>query len=540
MGWLAVPSDGVYHLVAARGADTARLELPVRVPAGARPLGTTGPLLVDSGSVTPARGAELALRDDEPVRVSVRVPANAQVRLVVSDTAARRVLLATRAAVVDSSGALRVLPGDSARGEREGAVEAQPRTADVRWSLDVPAMALRRGGTLVVSRGADTVRLPVPPVAPAGEHFALRATLGPALALGDTDRVVVGRPTPAGTYKWFFLPGTVVDVTGRQGDWVRIRLDESLEAWVAASDASLSHPGFSLAPRVALNARVIPRADWVDVRIPIAHRPPHAVRAEPDALVLTLYGTQSRTDILQIVANDPLVRHVTWEQVTSDRVEYRLQLASAPFGWRASYENGAFILHVRRPPRPDARRPLRGMRIVVDPGHPPAGATGPTGLYEGDAVLAIGLKLRDLLEQRGATVIMTRTTRDTVELGSRPILARRANAHALVSIHLNAFPDGVNPFTSHGTGTYWFHPQAAPLARAVQRGMVRRMGLPDLGIYYDNLALTRQSWMPSILCEGAFVILPDQEAALRTDAFQMRYASGVADGLEAYFRSLAP
>lgn len=543
MGWLPVPGDGRYLLVAARGADTARLELPVRIPGAARALGPSGPLAVDTTSLTPARNTVLVLRGTEPVRVSVRVPGNAQVRLVLADTVARRTLVASGAAAVDSSGALRVTGGDSARSETEGAVQTQPRAADVRWALDVPALALRRGATLLVARGADTVRLPVPAVADADAPFAARATLGaaaPPAGVSDTDRVVVGRPTPGGTYRWLFLPGTVVDVTGRQGDWYRIRLDGALEAWVGAADVALLPAGAPAPRRVALNSRVIPREEWVDFRIPISDRPPHGVRAEADALVLTLYGTQANTDILQIVANDPLVRHVTWEQVTSERVEYRLQLARAPFGWRASYEDGAFVLRVRRPPRVDARQPLRGIRVVVDPGHPPAGATGPTGLYEGDAVLEIGLALRELLQARGATVIMTRTTRDTVALGLRPIVARRANAHALVSIHLNALPDGVNPFAAQGTGTYWFHPQAAPLAREVQRGMVRRMGLPDLGIYYDNLALTRQSWMPSILCEGAFVMMPDQEAALRTDAFRMRYALGVADGLDAYFRSLAP
>jgi N-acetylmuramoyl-L-alanine amidase len=69
--------------------------------------------------------------------------------------------------------------------------------------------------------------------------------------------------------------------------------------------------------------------------------------------------------------------------------------------------------------------------------------------------------------------------------------------------------------------------------------MVRHMGLFDRGIFYDNLALVRPTWMPAILCEGAFIIVPQQEAALRTPEFQRSYALGVADGLEAYFRSLA-
>ena len=177
--------------------------------------------------------------------------------------------------------------------------------------------------------------------------------------------------------------------------------------------------------------------------------------------------------------------------------------------------------------------------IAVDPGHPPVGATGPTGLVEAQATLWVGQRVQRLLSERGAIPVMTRTTMAPVELIARPIIARRANARALVSIHLNALPDGINPFGAHGTGTYFFRAQSEALARAVQRNMVARMGLRDLGVYYDNLALTRPTWMPSILCEGAFLMLPEQEAALRTPEFQERYARGIVDGLEEYFRGLA-
>src|SRR5690606_23527493 len=135
-------------------------------------------------------------------------------------------------------------------------------------------------------------------------------------------------------------------------------------------------------------------------------------------------------------------------------------------------------------------------------------------------------------------VVMPRTTPEPVALGDRPAIARRAGAHALVSLHLNALPDGGTPFTAHRTGTDYFHPHSAPLARAVQAGMVAEMGLRDLGVYYDNLALVRPTWMPSVLCEGAFMMIPEQEAALRTPEFQERYARGVMLGLERYFREL--
>ena len=95
--------------------------------------------------------------------------------------------------------------------------------------------------------------------------------------------------------------------------------------------------------------------------------------------------------------------------------------------------------------------------------------------------LAVGERLRAELERRGASVLMTRTTPQPVGLAERPVVARQADAHAFVSIHGNALPDGVNPFDAHGTSTYYFHPHSAPLARLVQDGICVRMGLRDLG-----------------------------------------------------------
>jgi N-acetylmuramoyl-L-alanine amidase len=185
-------------------------------------------------------------------------------------------------------------------------------------------------------------------------------------------------------------------------------------------------------------------------------------------------------------------------------------------------------------------RPLEGLEITVDPGHPPGGAIGPTGLTEAEGVLPVAMKLKQLLEARGARVELTRTSMEPVDLHLRSVLARRANAAALISIHLNAFGDGVNPGPNVGTSTLFFHPQSEPLARLVQAGMMREMGLRDLGIHYQNIAIGRTMWMPAVICEGAFLMVPQQENAIKVPEFQERYARGVADGVEAYFRTFAP
>ena len=357
-------------------------------------------------------------------------------------------------------------------------------------------------------------------------------------AAADTDRTVIGRPTPGGTYKWFFTPGTIVPLMSREAGFARVRLDNGLDVFVDTGDAIDLPAGTPVPLRTTANMRVRGSANGVDVIIPVGPRAPYFVEEGDHSISVTLYGVRGNTDIVNYAAGDSMVRTVEWSQLTDDRARVTVNLHSAPYGYLVRWENNAIVLALRGRPAINATRPLAGLAIAVDPGHPPIGATGPTGFYEGTATLQIGVHLKRILEERGANVVMTRTTDAPVALGDRPIIARRANAHAFVSIHLNALPDGVNPFTHTGTGTYFFRTHSEPLAREVQRGMVSSLGLPDLGVNYDNLAVVRGTWYPAVLCEGAFVIMPDQEAALRTPEFQERYARGVADGLENYFRTL--
>ena len=447
-------------------------------------------------------------------------------------------------------------------------VPVQPNGAFLGW-LAVPDSALSRYD-LVAIAGNDTVRLthpvkllPPPRLSPDSALDSLAALARPFpdsgryvtvepldSTLPDTDRMVIARPIAGGTYKWFLLPGTVLQVTGRSPGFERVRLDDVLEAWVSLGDTRLSPLPLPARPaqRVASNIRVVPAPGWVDVVIGMTDRPAYLVEESGHDLTLTAYGTQASTSVIHYLGKldgppgppDTLVQSVTWTQETSSRARFSIHLSSPPFGYLVLWTGSAFVLRVRRPPVIDPASPLRGLTIAVDAGHPPAGATGPTGLYEPVATLAVAEQIETMLVARGATVVMTRRTADPLDLAVRPVMARRVDADALVSIHSNALPDGMNPFIPHGTGTYFFQPQSLELARAVQAGMVRALRLRDLGIHYDNLALVRPTWMPSVLCEGALIIIPEQEAALRTPDFQAAYARGVVNGLDAFFRSLAP
>ncbi|HEV8409737.1 MAG TPA: N-acetylmuramoyl-L-alanine amidase, partial [Gemmatimonadaceae bacterium] len=467
LAWIPVPpaENPRYELHATKGAETANATLPVRLPAVAAPLPDTGRLIVDRGSVVPS--GTIGLRGDERVRVSIRAPSNADVVLRLGD----------------------------------GSTVPLVHGGGVAWSAEINARELARAGTIVAKRGRDSVSVETGTItqidATPRRFVSLRNS--DVDATSDTDQVTILRPTPGGTYKWLLFPHTVVELTGFRGSSYRVRLDSQLEAWVDSSAAQIIGGPANAPRRTASNARAIVGERFTDLRIPVTEKPPYQVESMGDALILTLYGTVSNVDIVNFSTSDPAVRNVTWEQAASDRIRFTVHLRQHAYGWLALWDRGNFVLRVRHTPVVDPARPLAGRIIAVDPGHPPIGTTGPTGFYEGDAVLAVATHLRAMLESKGATVVMTRTTRAPVALGSRPIIARRADAEAFVSVHLNAYPDGVNPYRArNGTNTYFFFDIAEPLARAVQRGLVRQMGLPDMGINYDNLAVARQTWMPAI------------------------------------------
>jgi N-acetylmuramoyl-L-alanine amidase len=367
-----------------------------------------------------------------------------------------------------------------------------------------------------------------------------------SLSLSDTDRVVIGRPSPNSTYRWFLLPNTRVQLTGRYPGFARVRLDSGLDIWVDAVDARTFATDTSPPRRVVGNLRVRSSADWVDVQFPIGERPAYMVDQRDRSLHLVLYGARGNTDVVSFPTNDSLVRHIEWAQEMNDRVRYVVEMNATTFGYLVLYENGVLTLRVRRPPGPGSRvtgngsptaSALSGLTIAVDAGHPPAGATGPTGLYEADAALPVGNALKRILEERGATVVMTRDNRDAVDLAMRPVIARRQSAHAFISIHYNAYPDGVNPFNRpNGIEVYFYRPHSESLARAVQSELVGRQKLEDQGIHFRSLAVVRSTWFPAVLAEGGFLMVPEQENAMRTAEWQEGYARAIADGLEKYFR----
>jgi N-acetylmuramoyl-L-alanine amidase len=574
LAWLPFPPDSVmqFKIEARLPGDSAVLIYPVRRdPQHLSREIRVGTAWIDSASLAPqgqvwlpaSEYLTLSTRAAEGSEVTVRLPDGRLIRLQPEVTSAE-VLPALRAFDRDTNklhgpdevryvGIIRGLtigpdPGPVLRSTSVRTIGVVARSAMrcvVGLACPTPyaelAASEQAWAVVQAIHSGDTVRVRWP------LQLALLDTLpivtefdDDTLGRGNTDSISPGRATPGGAYEWFFPTGTRAAVSGRVNNDIRVRLSPAAEAWVSVADARPLPSGFPDPHAVVSSVTLSSAPGMATLRIPLSQRVPFQVTETDRTIALKLYSAVGDVDWMRY-GSDSLVERLNWLQSDRQETTLTLELASPVWGYRTRWSRNDLLLEIRRPPVIDRRNPFRGRLIALDPGHPPLGATGPTGLREADANLAVAFQLRTMLEKSGARVLMTRTVDSAVDLWPRVSLADTAGADLLISIHNNALPDGVNPFTNNGTSVFYNQPRSVPLAEAVQRALVRRLKLPDLGISRADLALVRSTWMPSVLAEGMFMIIPEQELLLRTPDGQKRYARGVYEGLRSFleFRAKA-
>ncbi len=531
LAWLPVPETVAgdtawYRLMARRGVEADTLSHPVLLSRSPYE-GVPGSVWVDT--LVASEAAERWALPEERLSLSVRGAPGLEAWLEAGEG---------RVPLIEG-------PEPGTYGGSVGSAElhAAACSADLCDLRDEPVALVL---AYAVSDGTDTARVEFEQtlrVLDSG-RLPLVELREPPDEVNGVNRIVVGRPIPFGTYRWRFPEGTRAVVDGRAGDRLRLRLAPGLNAWVTADEAEFLPPGAAPPWSVVGDLRLETLADRIRLRIPLAAGLPLQME-EPDgrSLQLILFGARGNTDRVAHGPGSRVVESVSWGQLPGQRYRLTIRLTEPIWGYRTSYrprgKGTELLLEIRRMPPIDPDRPLRGRRIAIDPGHPGAGAHGPSGYYEGDANLAIGRILARLLEDEGADPILIRT--DTLPMGlyDRTMAAQEAGAELYVSIHNNALPDGVRPFGREGTSTYYYHPHSAALAAAVQEGTLRTMRLRDLGVYWSDLAVCRMAWMPSVLTEGAFMMHPSHEAALRDPGFQELYARGVLDGIRRFLGASA-
>ena len=534
LAWVPLQQDSVgeahFHIVARAGSGAEQRETTFVAPVAQPFRPAPGAVAwIDTTSFTPTD--TLAFPAGEGIRLSVRATPGARVRLRMEGT--KDVIWF----VPDT------LPEEPAWGVRAFGTDTTayrlPPATD-RYVAWLPAQ-LVCDAIVEAIVGTDTARAVWPLVVDTLDrsHPAVIVLNDDTADTGKTDSLTVGKAVPYGTYNWFFPLGTTAVANGRWAGQTRLQLSRGTVAWVNTADVVPLAAGTPPPGGIVGSVRLVPGPRSLVLHVPLPAHVPFKVEEDERSLTLRLYGVASDVNWMQHGGTDPYVTRMSYAQPTSDEVTITLSLAGRVWGYRTHWSGRDLVLEIRRPPAIDPRRPLAGRSIVLDPGHPPLGAKGPSGLWEPVATLAVAQQAKALLEQGGATVLLTRTDSTPIDLLPRTQFAEQHDADVLVSIHANALPDGVNPFVNNGTSVYYFHPRSAALARALDRALVAELGVHDLGMGRGDYALVRDPWMPSALTEGLFMMIPEQEALLASSAGRLRYARGVARGIEEFLREMS-
>ncbi|WP_226643210.1 cell wall-binding repeat-containing protein [Mesobacillus subterraneus] len=211
--------------------------------------------------------------------------------------------------------------------------------------------------------------------------------------------------------------------------------------------------------------------------------------------------------------------------------------------------------------------------VVIDPGHGgkysgTCGFSGnTTGICEENVNLSVGLKLRQILNNYGIKVVMTRETDKEFapylqgETGDFRLRMNFANAAAannndnslFVSIHHNAHPTnryvkGVETYYYDGLNYYQadyppdpmqlgYLEQSRRFAQETHPQLVSNLGTLDRGIRNNqSFYVIRNAQMPAILVELGFMTNPEEESRIKTNSYQTSAALAMAKAVLEYYK----
>lgn len=168
--------------------------------------------------------------------------------------------------------------------------------------------------------------------------------------------------------------------------------------------------------------------------------------------------------------------------------------------------------------------------------------TGAKGRYskvnEYETTLQIGLKLKRILEEEGATVVITRTTNDVMLTNiDRAEMLNAANVDVALQLHCNTSPRHSQTGCSGYIRTTGEHVEVnRQIAATLTAAISEICGCPDLGVKIQNEFMSL-NWTttPSVLLEMGYLTNREEDLKLASDSYRELMARAICEGLARYF-----
>ncbi len=179
-------------------------------------------------------------------------------------------------------------------------------------------------------------------------------------------------------------------------------------------------------------------------------------------------------------------------------------------------------------------KPLKGKRIVVDPGHggEDPGALSYDGTYEKALTLSTSTYLADYLASKGAKVFLTRKTDIKRSLPDIVDYSGKMEADVYIGVHYNS----IDNKAISGTETYYYTPESFRLANLVHKQLLIKLKRTDRGVKRAALYTIHHSKIPAIIVEPVYITDMQESILVKSKAFQKEVAKAITQGVVDYFK----
>ena len=128
---------------------------------------------------------------------------------------------------------------------------------------------------------------------------------------------------------------------------------------------------------------------------------------------------------------------------------------------------------------------------------------------------------------------MTRSLDENISLQKRTDIALEHQADLFISIHANAHAEGADALNYHGHMTLYNHIYNEKLAEIILDNLARKTGLPKTKVWErSDLAVLRQTQIPAVMVETAFLMHPEDNWFLLQPEYQQELVLGIANGIK--------